>query len=76
MDRQTLEAVAAGLGKPVEELEAVMERNPQLAQLLGRMKPEDAQRLLAALSDKQAAARLLESPAAKELMKKLMGGKS
>lgn len=70
-----LRNLAAALGKSEEEIAALIRQKPELAAALARMKPEDAQRLAALLSDKQAAARLLATPQAQEIIRAIFGKK-
>lgn len=53
-----------------EKLRQAARKDPSIAQAVGRLTDSDIARITALLSDKQALARLMSSPKAKDLLKK------
>lgn len=68
---ELLKTVSEKLGADSEKLRSSAQKG-DLAQTLQNMKPEDAQRLQKILSDKNATEKLLATPQAQALLKKLM----
>ncbi len=67
-----LNSVSKHLGKNPEELKSAAQ-NGNLNNLLGNLNPNDSQKIQKVLSDKDAANKLLSSPQAQKLIKKLLG---
>lgn len=65
-----LEMTASRLGVTPEQLKQGA-ANGNLAELLNGMAPEDAQSIQRVLQDQQAAKKLLDSPQARELLRRL-----
>lgn len=78
MNPQAVEAMLAiaskKLGVSAEELKNQLEQG-KLDNALKSVPPKQAQMLKQALSDKEKTEKILNSPQAKELMRKLQGGK-
>ena len=62
------------LGKSPEELKKASETG-NIENLLGNLRPNDAQKIQKILSDKNAANKILSTPQAQSLIKKLLGDK-
>ena len=69
-----LNSVADKLGKSPDELKKASQSG-NVANLLGNLKPDDAQKIQKVLSDKNAANKILSTPQAQSLIKKLLGDK-
>lgn len=67
-----LNSVSEKLGKSPEELKKAT-KNGSLENLLGGLNQNDAQKIQKVLSDKNIANKLLASPQAQSLIKKLLG---
>lgn len=65
-----LQIIAQRLGTSPEELKESA-KNGQLSALLNQMSPADVQNLQRVLKDQEAARKILESPQAQDLWKKL-----
>ena len=69
-----LKSVSDKLGKSPEELKKASETG-NIENLLGNLRPNDAQKIQKILSDKNAANKILSTPQAQSLIKKLLGDK-
>ena len=69
-----LKSVSNKLGKSPEELKKASETG-NIENLLGNLRPNDAQKIQKILSDKNAANKILSTPQAQSLIKKLLGDK-
>lgn len=69
-----LRSVAGKLGKSPEELQKANESG-NVENLLGNLNPNDAQKIQKILADKNAANKILSTPQAQSLIKKLLGDK-
>lgn len=69
-----LKSVSDKLGKSTEELKKASETG-NIENLLGNLRPNDAQKIQKILSDKNAANKILSTPQAQSLIKKLLGDK-
>ena len=69
-----LKSVSDKLGKSPEELKKASETG-NIENLLGNLRPNDAQKIQKILSDKNAANKILSTPHAQSLIKKLLGDK-
>ena len=69
-----LKSVSDKLGKSPEELKKASETG-NIENLLGNLWPNDAQKIQKILSDKNAANKILSTPQAQSLIKKLLGDK-
>lgn len=69
-----LKSVSDKLGKTPEELKKASETG-NVENLLGSLNPKDAQKIQKILSDKNAANKILSTPQAQSLIKKLLGDK-
>ena len=69
-----LKSVSDKLGKSPEELKKASETG-NIENLLGNLRPNDAQKIQKILSDKNAAKKILSTPQAQSLIKKLLGDK-
>lgn len=67
-----LQSVANQLGKGPEELKQASQ-NGDIENLLGNLNPSDAQKIKKILSDKNMANKILSTPQAQSLIKKLLG---
>ena len=67
-----LKSVSDKLGKSPEELKKASETG-NIENLLGNLRPNDAQKIQKILSDKNAANKILSTPQAQSLIKKLLG---
>ena len=67
-------SVSDKLGKSPEELKKASETG-NIENLLGNLRPNDAQKIQKILSDKNAANKILSTPQAQSLIKKLLGDK-
>lgn len=72
--QEMLNQAAQQLGTDPNKLQQSSQKGT-VDQLLKQLKPQDAQNLQKILSDKEATARVLNSPQAQALMKKLFEGK-
>lgn len=72
--REMMNQAAQQLGADPNKLQQSTQ-NGAVDQLLRQLKPQDAQNLQKVLADKEATARVLNSPQAQALMKKLFEGK-
>ena len=69
-----LKSVSDKLRKSPEELKKASETG-NIENLLGNLRPNDAQKIQKILSDKNAANKILSTPQAQSLIKKLLGDK-
>ena len=69
-----LKSVSDKLGKSPEELKKASETG-NVENLLGNLNPNDAQKIKKILADKNAANKILSTPQAQSLIKKLLGDK-
>ncbi len=69
-----LNSVSQKLGKSSEEVKRAAE-NKDISSLLSKMDSKDAQKIQKVLSDKSATEKILSSPQAQALIKKLLGDK-
>ena len=69
-----LKSVSDKLGKSPEELKKASETG-NIENLLGNLRPNDAKKIQKILSDKNAANKILSTPQAQSLIKKLLGDK-
>lgn len=69
-----LKSVSDKLGKSPEELKKASETG-NVENLLGNLNPNDAQKIQKILADKNAANKILSTPQAQSLIKKLLGDK-
>ncbi|HHZ05926.1 MAG TPA: hypothetical protein GX401_03965 [Clostridiales bacterium] len=69
-----LNTLSQRLGTSPEALQQAVQKN-NMGKLLGNMDKAQADKLQKILSDKEASKKLLDSPQAKALLKKLMGDK-
>lgn len=67
-----LQSVANQLGKGPEELKQASQKG-DIENLLGNLNPSDAQKIKKILSDKNMANKILSTPQAQSLIKKLLG---
>lgn len=70
-----INSAAKQLGTSPDEIKNAVQSG-SVDNLLGSLKPEDAQKLKKVLSDKAATERIMKSPQVQELMKKLMGNQN
>lgn len=68
MTNEMTEKLAQAIGKTPKETADMLEGNPKLKKLLTEMSEQDAQRLMAILSDRESIARILSTPQAKTIM--------
>ncbi len=68
MNSELTAKIAQAIGKSTEETQQMLDKNPKLKTLLTQMKEEDAQKLMAVLSDKESIAKILATPQARTLM--------
>ena len=71
---QLLKMASSRLGTDPAQLKNAAQNN-NLGAMLGNMNPADAQKLQKVLSDKDAANKLLSTPQAQQLLKKILEGK-
>lgn len=69
-----LKSVSNKLGKSPEELKQASQSG-DVSNLLGNLNPTDAQKIQKILSDKNVANKILSTPQAQNLIKKLLGDK-
>lgn len=69
-----LKSVSNKLGKSPEELKQASQSG-DVSNLLGNLNPTDAQKIQKILSDKNVANKILSTPQAQSLIKKLLGDK-
>lgn len=69
-----LKSVSDKLGKSPKELKKASETG-NVENLLGNLNPNDAQKIQKILADKNAANKILSTPQAQSLIKKLLGDK-
>lgn len=69
-----LNAAAKTTGTDVDTMKSAVESG-NIGGLLGSLRPEDSEKVQKILSDKSAAEKLLSTPQAQEIIKKLLGGK-
>lgn len=62
---------AAQIGSSPDQLQRAAQNNPQLADALKNLSSEDINKINAIINDKEATARILATPQAQELLKKL-----
>ena len=75
MLQSMLQQAAQNLGADPNSLQQSAQKG-SVDQLLKQLKPQDAQNLQRVLADKEATAKVLNSPQAQALMKKLFGDQS
>ncbi len=68
-----LKAAAKTTGTDINAMKSAVESG-NINSLLGALRPEDSEKVQKILSDKGAAEKLLSTPQAQELLKKIMGG--
>lgn len=69
-----LKKVSSHLGKTPQEMENAVKQG-NLTQTLNNLSSSDAQKIQKVLSDKNAASKLLSTPQAQQMIKKLLGDK-
>lgn len=69
-----IKMVSSHLGKKPSELESSVKQG-KVAETLTNLKPEDAQKIQKILSDKNATSKILSTPQAQQMMKKILGDK-
>ncbi len=70
-----INSAAKHLGTSPDAIKSAVQSG-SVENLLGNMKPEEAEKLKRFMSDRAATEKLMNSPQVQELMKKLMGNKN
>ncbi len=73
--RLLLKAIVTASGKKINKNTVDSAKNGDLSALIGTLNADDRRKLDAALSDKETARKILSSAQAKEILKKITGGK-
>ena len=74
MQQDLLNLIGERLGKSPDNIKNAMQEG-QMDEVLGNLKPEQAEKIKSALSDQKSAERLLSTPQARQLIKQIFGDK-